>query len=316
MKVAAEGDHYRLAFDKPNTWSQKYNLVWDQILGLNIFPAEVAAKEVAHYKTVMQRYGVPLDSRTHLTKTDWSFWSATLATNQSDFEAILAPIYDYLNETTVRDPLSDSYETDKVESGGMHARPVVGGLFIKMLATPDLWKKWAHRDHTKVGGWAPLPEMPQLKVTEVVPTSQAAPIDWSYTFQKPPEGWATPDFDGQGWKHGPAGFGTEGTPGVVSHTTWNTGDIWLRRELTLPTQNYSHLKFYVYHDEDVEIYVNGELAASDSGFTTGYVPLDITPKAKAALKPGARVVLAAHCHQTGGGQGVDLGIADVKEVRR
>ena len=157
LKVAAEGDHYRLAFDKPNTWSQKYNLVWDRILGLNIFPAAVAQKEVAHYKGVRQRYGVPLDSRTRLTKTDWELWSATLAESQADFEALIAPIYDYLNETTARDPLADSYETDKVHSGGMHARPVVGGLFVKLLAEHALWQKWSRRDHAKVGHWAALP---------------------------------------------------------------------------------------------------------------------------------------------------------------
>ena len=315
MKVAAEGDHYRLAFDKPNTWSQKYNLVWDQILGLNIFPAEVAAKEVAHYKSVMQRYGVPLDSRTHLTKTDWSFWSATLAANQTDFESILAPIYDYLNETTARDPLADSYETDKIESGGMHARPVVGGLFIKMLATPDLWKKWAHRDQTKVGHWALLPETPQLKITDVVPTAHTAPVTWNYTFQTPRDAWNSINFDCSGWKQGPSGFGTDGTPGAVVRTRWNTGDIWIRREVTLPPESFPHLQFYVDHDEDVEIYVNGQLAASDSGFTTGYVPLEISPAAKALLKPGAHVVLAAHCHQTSGGQAIDIGIANVTQVR-
>ncbi len=135
MSAAAEGDHFRLAFDKPNTWSQKYNLVWDRILGLNVFPPEVAQKEVAHYKTVMQRSGVPLDSRTHLTKTDWSFWSATLAENQSDFEALISPIYDYLNQTTARSPFVDSYVTDDAHSDGMHAPvPVIGGVFIKMLA--------------------------------------------------------------------------------------------------------------------------------------------------------------------------------------
>lgn len=316
MKVAAEGDHYRLAFDKPNTWSQKYNLVWDRILGLNIFPAEVAQKEIAHYKTVRQRYGVPLDSRTHLTKTDWSVWSATLADNPADFEALISPIYDYLNETTARDPLADSYETDKIQSGGMHARPVVGGLFIKMLADPGLWRKWARRDHSKAGNWAALPEMPRLQITDVVPTSQNAPVNWNYTLERPAEGWTGMDFDSSAWKQGPAGFGTEGTPGAVVRTKWNTGDIWLRREVTLPAQSYPNLRFYVYHDEDIEIYVNGQPAASEDGFTTGYVPLEISPTAKALLKPRARVLLAVHCHQTTGGQNVDVGIANVTESRR
>ncbi len=158
MTVAADGDHYRLAFDKPHTWSQKYNLVWDRILGLNVFPPEVAQAEVAHYKKAMLRYGVPLDSRTHLTKTDWSIWSATLADNQADFEAIIAPIYDYLNATTVRDPIADSYVTDKIHSGGMHARPVVGGFFIKLLTDGAVWKKWASRDKLKPANFAAAAE--------------------------------------------------------------------------------------------------------------------------------------------------------------
>ena len=309
MEAAADGGHYRLAFDKPNTWSQKYNLVWDSILGLNIFPPEVAQKEVAQYKSVMQRYGVPLDSRTHLTKTDWSLWSATLADNQRDFEALVSPIYDYLNETTARDPLADSYETDKVQSGGMHARPVVGGLFVKMLADRALWKKWSGADKTKVGNWAPLPEPPQ--VTEIVATSRQTPVNWRYTTEKPAADWVQPQFDASGWKEGPAGFGTEGTPGSVVRTTWNTGDIWLRRTFTMPEAPGSNLQFYVYHDEDVEIYVNGVLAAAESGFTTGYVTLEMRPTAQALLKPGAKITLAVHCHQTEGGQGIDVGLANV-----
>jgi len=306
MKVAAEGDHYRLAFDQPGTWSQKYNLVWDRILRLNIFPPSVARQEVAHYKKVMLRYGVPLDSRTHLTKTDWSFWSATLADNRSDFEAIIAPIYDYLNETTVRDPIADSYVTDQVQSGGMHARPVVGGFFIKMLTDRDLWEKWAARDPLRPANWSPLPAPP--KISRVVPTEQR----WRYTTQKPADHWTAPDFDATGWKEGQAGLGTH-PPGFVQHTLWTSDDIWLRREITLPEGEHPNLQFLSYHDEDVEIYVNGIPAAHEGGFTTSYVLLEISREARAVMKPGAKITVAAHCHQTTGGQGIDIGLADVTE---
>jgi hypothetical protein len=309
LTAAGEGDHYRLAFDKPGTWSQKYNLVWDRILGLNVFPPEVAQKEIAHYKSVLQRYGVPLDSRTKLTKTDWTFWSATLADNQADFEALISPIYDYLNQTTARSPFVDSYETDNVHSDGMHARPVIGGVFIKMLSDRAVWMKWAHADKTKVGNWAPLPEPPKIEV--VVPTSQETGSLWRYTTEKPGGDWSKPDFDASSWKEGPASFGTDGTPGAVVRTRWDTGDIWLRRSITLPDKPYSGLQFYVDHDEDVEIYVNGVLASKDAGFTTSYVTLDIRPAARALLKPNATVTLAVHCHQTEGGQNIDVGLANV-----
>jgi hypothetical protein len=81
--------------------------------------------------------------------------------------------------------------------------------------------------------------------------------------------------------------------------------------LTLPDALGSNLQFYVYHDEDVEIYVNGILAATESGFTTGYVTLEMRPAARALLKPGAKITLAVHCHQTAGGQGIDVGLANV-----
>jgi hypothetical protein len=309
VKVAAKNDHYRLAFDKPNTWSQKYNLVWDRILGLDVFPPSVAEKEVAYYKTVMQRYGLPLDSRTHLTKTDWSIWSATLADNQADFEAIVAPIYDYLNQTTARDPIADSYMTDDVHSGGMHARPVVGGFFVKMLTDRAVWNKWASKDTFKAIGWAPLPEPP--KITMVVPAADKQPATWSYTTSEPAHGWMAQSFNDSSWKQGKSGFGTVGTPGAIIGTTWKTDDIWLRREVDLPAQNYDELQAWLHHDEDAEVYINGVLAIKASGFITGYDNFPLTPRGKAALKPGKNLI-ALHCHQTIGGQYIDFGLVDVQ----
>jgi hypothetical protein len=312
IKMATDGDHYRIAFDKPNTWSQKYNLVWDKLLDLNVFPPEVARQEVAYYKTMIQHYGVPLDSRTKLTKTDWCFWSATMATNRADFEAIVSPIYDYLNATTARVPFVDSYYTDNPRSDGMRARPVIGGLFIKMLEDPAMWKKWAHFDQARVGDYAPAPTPP--KVSEVVTTSRRQPVAWRYTFQKPEDNWARPEFDDRGWKEGPGGFGTRGTPGAVIGTTWNTPDIWLRREITLPASvDPARVQLLTYHDEGIEVYFDGILAAKESGYLTSYQTVEIRAAARDSLKPDARVILAVHCHQTGGGQGVDVGIVEVDD---
>jgi hypothetical protein len=196
--------------------------------------------------------------------------------------------------------------TDNIRSGGMHARPVVGGFFIKMLTDRTVWKKWASRDRLKPANWAPLPSPPTVAI--VVPTEQT----WRYTTDDPGKNWTEASFDASGWKEGRAGFGTD-PPGFIRHTDWKSPDIWLRREVTLPDVEHPHLQFVTYHDEDVEIHVNGVLAAEESGFTTSYVPLDISRQARALMKPGTKLVIAVHCHQTEGGQGIDVGLADVSE---
>ncbi len=313
MKVANDGNHYRLAFDKPGTWSQEYNLVWNRILGLDVFPPEVAREEVAFYKHVMQPYGLPLDSRTHLTKTDWSIWTATLADNQADFESFITPIYNFLNHTTLRVPLMDSYVTDRLGRGPgplFIARPVVGGFFVKMLADPAIWKKWSSKDQEKAGPWAPLPKPPTITV--IVPAADKKPALWSFTTQKPPAGWMKPGFNDGSWRHGESGFGTAGTPGAVIGTTWRTDNIWLRREINLPSGNYDDLEAWLHHDEDAQVYINGVLALKTSGFTTQYDAIPLTPQGMAALKPG-RNLIAIHCHQTIGGQYVDFGFVDVQK---
>jgi hypothetical protein len=146
VSMAAEGDHYKLAFNSPNTWSQKYNLVWDQMLGYNLFPKSIRDTELAYYMTRMNQYGLPLDVRADYTKLDWSVWTATLASDPKQYNTLMDSIYKWTNETPDRVPLSDWYDTKSGKHIGFEARSVVGGVYIKALANPELtakWNKWS-----------------------------------------------------------------------------------------------------------------------------------------------------------------------------
>jgi hypothetical protein len=146
VSMAAEGDHYKLAFNSPDTWSQKYNLVWDQMLGYNLFPNSIRETELAYYMKKLNQYGLPLDVRADYTKLDWSIWTATLASDPKQFNALIDPIYKWTNETPDRVPLSDWYDTKTGKHINFVARSVVGGVYIKALSDPKLtakWNKWS-----------------------------------------------------------------------------------------------------------------------------------------------------------------------------
>lgn len=310
VEVADDGDHYKLAFDRQGSWSQKYNLIWDRILDLNLFPASVAKKEMAYYRKIQNEYGLALDNRETYTKLDWILWTATLTQDRDDFAALLDHVIEFINHTPDRSPLTDWYQTKTAKKVGFTARPVVGGVFAQMLYERDIWKKWASRDQTKAANWAPLPTPPAI--TEVVATAGVKPANWYYTTSKPADGWTSESFKPDGWKEGQSGFGTQGTPGTTIGTRWSEPDIWLVRDIEITNVDFTKLQWLIHHDEDVEIYVNGKPAAQFAGYTVQYETRPLSKDAAAAFKSGKNRI-AVHCHQTGGGQYIDVGLVKVEK---
>jgi hypothetical protein len=304
---ATENDHTRLAFDRPDTWSQKYNLVWDRLLGLGLFPASVRQSEIEFYKTKQNTFGLPLDSREKYTKLDWTIWSASLASNRADFEALVSPLAKFVSATPNRVPMTDWFVTTDARQKYFQARSVVGAVFLPMLYDPTIWKKYASKDAAHPSDWAALPE-----IVTLVPAADRQPAMWKFTMQMPGKNWFDAAYDDSQWSEGLSGFGSTVGGGINAkpHTTWSTGDIWLRREIELPKKMEGRPALWLYHDDDVEIYLNGTLVTQLSRWGSGYeshLPLSGTD---VAFQPGKNI-LAVHCHQNAGGQYIDVGVVEI-----
>jgi len=133
MGVDQSGDHFKLQFNLNNTWSTKYNLMWQYALNIDLFPQSVADNEISWYKSHANKFGVPLDSRGPLLKCDWLSWAAAFATQQSDAEMFYNYIYNFANTSPSRVPFSDFYDSSTNKVIGFQARPVMGGLYARLL---------------------------------------------------------------------------------------------------------------------------------------------------------------------------------------
>ena len=147
---------YRLAYDVADSWSMKYNLAWDRVLGLGLFPQEVAESEMKAYRTLLQPFGLPLDSRKLWTKADWLVWCATLTGRRADFDALIDGLYRFVDESPSRVAFSDWYWTDSGKYQHFIGRSVIGGVFMPMLCDASLWRKYAARDSAKTRLYAPF----------------------------------------------------------------------------------------------------------------------------------------------------------------
>lgn len=166
-------------------------------------------------------------------------------------------------------------------------------------------------DEEKAAAAAKRLYLPPPVIKTIVATSQQAGQQWRYTTDKPADGWENCGFDDSSWKQGPGGFGTKGTPGTVVRTEWTGSDIWIRRTFELAEKpEQTHLT--IHHDEDAEVYINGRLAGKLEGYTTSYIQVELDAEALKTLKTGTNCI-AIHCKQTGGGQYIDAGLANVIE---
>lgn len=306
VREAADGDHFRLAFDRPGTWSQKYNLVWDRLLGLGLFPAEALRQEMDYYRRLQAPYGLALDSRSTYTKLDWIFWTATLTGDRADFAALTAPVLAFLNATPDRSPMTDWYFTDSAKKRGFTARPVVGGVFVKLLDDPAGWQQWAQAGANTRGPWAPL----VLRAAQVVlATGEDAPSTWKAAPAAPTGAWQAPDFDDRGWSEitAPLGQPNGSSAGVPARSSPKGKQHWLRRTFTLPAgfAANENLHLRVAANGEVLIWLNG-VPAAQLDQLRGYLHWPIAPAARAALHPGQNVIALQCTHPGPGAPRVEL----------
>lgn len=151
--------------------------------------------------------------------------------------------------------------------------------------------------------------LPGPKMVDVLETSEEKAQTWSYTTDDPGADWSSSTFDASKWKSGPGGFGTQGTPGAIVKTKWDTKDIWLRRKFkTAKPIQMQDLMLRLHHDDDVQVFVDGVEVFGKQGWTSGYV---LAGWRGGALAAGEHTI-AVHCHQNDGGQYIDVGIVQVK----
>ncbi|PVI04026.1 glutaminase A [Periconia macrospinosa] len=98
----------------------------------DFIPHHVYRKQSDWYSLVLQRYGLPLDSRHLYTKSDWQFQAAAVSSPKTR-KQILDRVALWVNETSTDLPFTDLFETEGDGGFGsgirFTARPVVGGHF-------------------------------------------------------------------------------------------------------------------------------------------------------------------------------------------
>jgi len=267
------------------------------VIDVHSYPGPAMAPPEARRASVLGEFGglgLPVAGHTWIDKDNWGY--ATFP----DQKALTA---EYVRRLRALRPLIAQGLSAAVYTQTTDVEIECNGWLTYDRA---VWKI----DPEQAAAAAKLLHEPLGSVRTVLATAQDGPQRWRFTTQQPPDGWMAADFDDASWQEGNAGFGTKGTPGALVGTTWNTGDLWVRRKFDLGGGLLQDPQFLVHHDEDCEIFLNGAPALALNGYTTSY-QLEPMPEAAQKLLRKGTNTLAVHCHQTRGGQYLDVGIAEV-----
>ncbi len=298
VELTRRHDPTRLV-DNASGWSDRN--VGD-VHDLHVYPGPASPQPTDTRAAVLGEFGglgLPLEGHTWQGKENWGYRSFP---DQPSLTAAYLDLVEHLRPLIGSPGLSAAVYTQTTD-----VETEVNGLMTYDRKVMKIPVEVAAKAHKAL-------YLPPPTVTPLAPTSQKEAQTWQFTTTKPADGWQQPDFDDAAWKSAPGGFGEKSTPGSVVRTDWKTNDIWLRRTFELKEKPTDELRFYVHHDEDCEIYLNGVLAAKMTGWTTDYRSFRMTPESIATLKPGKNT-MAVHCLQKSGGQYIDVGLVEVLEAK-
>jgi hypothetical protein len=273
------------------------------VIDIHNYPSPASPQPEAARAAVLGEYGglgLPVEGHTWQDKANWGYRSFTTREALSEaYSNLIATLRPLLHSPGLAAAVYTQTTDVEIE---------VNGLLTYDRALIKMGLEETAAMNRRV--YLPPPILRPL-----VPTSESEGVAWRYTTEKPGDGWEQPGFDASSWQEAPGGFGRKDTPGAVARTDWHGSDIWIRRSFALERADLSDIHLRVHHDEDAEVYVNGQLVSRLTGYTTSYVSVPLGRKGREALRSGQNT-LAIHCKQTGGGQYIDAGIVEVEERAR
>jgi len=268
------------------------------VLDIHVYPGPATAPVETERAVVLGEFGglgLPLEGHTWIDKNNWGYRSYT---NKQDLTNAYVDLLEQIPMLIGQGLCAAVYtQTTDVEI------EVNGWLTYDR----EVWK--IDPDRAAAAAKALYLPPPTVRTLMSCAGDGAAGV-WRFTTKDPGDGWQNATFNDANWTDGTAGFGTKGTPGANVTTEWSSPEIWLRRNVTLPAEALAAPAFRIHHDEDAEVFINGQSAAKFSGYTTGYRVVPLSAQAAALLRPGENTI-AVRCRQTGGGQYIDLGLIEI-----